>query len=175
MPHTNCFFHKKPGCEAGFTLMEMILVTLLGALFFTLAIPSLRSSIYTNELNSSARRVTGIVREVRHLAVREHKPYLLHFDRNNNRIWHELEGTVDPFNDEPDYDIVLPDGIRFGRIATHFKGDLEKGQATMWISEQGHMDQSIVQLIDESGEDLFLFFSPFSGTAQIHEEEVAVR
>ncbi|MEE4242838.1 MAG: hypothetical protein V2I36_15325 [Desulfopila sp.] len=168
------FQHKKPARKnhpdtAGFTLMELIVVCILLSAFLTLAVPALRNTLYVDELGTSARKIVGAVQELRHLAVREHKAYLLHFDLDANRIWHEPDGTLDPFAEEPKNGLTLPDGISFRSVVSHSESVGSSGKKTLWISQRGYMDQTFVHLSDSSGNTLTLLFSPFSGSARVYD------
>ena len=77
--------------ERGFTLLELIVVCALAAIFLTLTIPTLRNTLLNDELDSATRKITGTVKELRNLAVREHAPYLLHFELGEGRIWYEAD------------------------------------------------------------------------------------
>ncbi len=153
--------------------MELIIVSTLAVLFLSISIPTLRNSIYTNELDSTARKIVGTVQELRNLAVREHKAYLLHFDMNENRIWYEPDGTIDPFGDDPEPGTRLPGGVEFQEIQTHSQGSVNQGTVTLWISKQGYMDQTVVYLKEGNNKNVSLFFSPFAGSARVYDEYVA--
>ncbi len=155
--------------DAGFTLMELIVVCILTALFLTVAVPTLRNTLYVNELDASARKIVGTIQELRHLAVREHKAYLLHFDLDENRLWYEPDGTLDSFAEEPKTGVQLPDGIRFISVIPHSGSAGRSGKTTLWVSKQGYMDQTLVHLSDTGGNTLTLFFSPFSGSARVYD------
>ncbi len=160
--------------EAGFTLMELIIVSALAVLFLSLSLPTLRNNLYINELDSTARKIVGTVQALRNTAVREHKAYLLHFDIDENRIWHELDGNIDPFGDEPKPGTILPEGIQIDEIQTHSQGKINLGEMTLWISKQGYMDQTVVNLSDGDDKKISLVFSPFSGSAKVYDEYVEI-
>ncbi len=154
--------------------MELIIVCILSALFLTVSIPTLRSNLFTNELDSTARKIIGTVQELRNLAVREHAAYLLHFDMDENRLWYEPDGTLNVFDEEPKTGFRLPESVRLSDVQPHSQDKEERGTTTLWISKQGYMDQTVVHLRDQGGEVLSLFFSPFSGSARVYEEYLEV-
>lgn len=173
-PHLSGAVKRASANEAGFTLMELMIVSALAMLFLSISIPTLRNSLYTNELNATARKVVATVQELRNLAVREHKAYLLHFDLDGNRIWHEPDGTIDAFGDEPKPTTRLPEGVQLDEIQTNSQGSVNLGTMTLWISKQGFMDQTVVYLSDGDDKIVSLFFSPFSGSARVYDEYVKV-
>ena len=169
--HRNTFKHSCGG-ETGFTLMELIIVCTLAGLFLSISIPTLRNNLYVNQLDTTARKIMGTVQELRNLAVRDHKAYLLHFDIGESEYWHEADDTINPFGDEPKTVSSLPEGVRFSDVQTHFQGTNTSGVVTLWISKQGYMDQTVVHLSDDGGKSLTLMFSPFSGSARVYDDYV---
>lgn len=165
-------FQSSCGGETGFTLMELIIVCTLVGLFLSISIPTLRNNLYVNQLETTARKIIGTVKELRNMAVRDHKAYLLHFDIGGNEFWYEPDGTINPFGDEPKTVTTLPEEVRFSDVQTHFQGTNNSGIVTLWISKQGYMDQTVVHLSNDGGKILSLLFSPFSGSAKVYDEYV---
>lgn len=153
--------------------MELIIVSVLAAIFLTLSIPALRHEIVDDELNAATRQIIGTVREIRNLAVQEHKPYLLHFDLAEHRIWYEAEGASDLFNDQQKKALQLPREVRFEEVRLSSTATEDSGAVTLWISNKGYMDQMTVLLSDDNDRDISIVFSPFSGSARIHDFHVA--
>jgi hypothetical protein len=154
--------------------MELIIVCILAALFLTISLPTLRNNLLTDELDTAARKIIGTVQELRNLAVREHKAYLLHFDIGENRLWYELDGTRNVFNDEPKTGFQLPESIRLDDVQPHSQKKEDRGSVTLWISKRGYMDQTVVHISDQNGKVISLFFSPFSGSARVYNEYLEV-
>ena len=152
--------------------MELIIVSALSMLFLSISIPTLRNSLYVNELDSTARKLVGTVQELRNLAIREHKAYLLHFEIDENRIWYEQDGIIDAFGDEPQPGTQLPESVQLQEVHTHSQGSVNVGTATLWISKQGFMDQTSVHLSDGDDKNISLIFSPFAGSAQVYDKYV---
>lgn len=163
------------GRESGFTLMELIIVCLLAGIFLTVSIPTLRNNLLINELESTARKIIGTVGELRNLAVRQHTPYLLHFDLDGNRLWYEPDGSRDLFDEEPQNVLQLPDDVRFADVHPFSQEKNNGGEVILWISKKGYMDQTVVHLSDSSGDSLSLLFSPFSGSARVYDEYIEIR
>lgn len=155
--------------------MELIIVCSLAALFLTISIPTLRNNLYVDQLDTTARKLIGTVQELRNLAVRQHKDYLLHFNVEENHVWYEVDENKGPLSDdEPEGVSTLPNDVTIVKIETHSQGVANSGKVTLWVSRKGFMDQTVVQLREENGEDVSILFSPFSGAAQVYEEEVSL-
>ncbi len=157
--------------------MELIIVCILISLVLSISIPTLRNSLYTNELTSTTRKIIGTVKELRNLAVREQQPYLLHFDLDDNKIWYEIddgEDGDDSLDEDEDEEkgMVFPTGISITDVQTHSQGIKSLGSMTVWISKRGYMDQTVLHISDEDDKAFTLFLSPFSGSAKVYEDYV---
>jgi len=169
--HCNTRCQRYDG-ESGFTLIELIIVCSLMGLLLSLTIPTLRNNLVTNQLDTSARKIIGTVKELRNMAVRDHKPYLLHFDLDSQNYWYEADGTVNPLNEEPETISEIPEGVTLRDVHAHSQGQQNSGRVTLWISSKGYMDQTVLHLSDDEGQVLSLFFSPFSGAARVYREDL---
>ena len=158
--------------QQGFTLMELIIVSVLAAIFLTLSIPALRHEMLDDELNAATRQIIGTVQEIRNLAVREHKPYLLHFELGERRIWYEAEGASDLFAEEEETALQLPQEVRLEEVRLASQETENSRSVTLWISNKGYMDQMTVLLSDNNNRDISIVFSPFSGSAKIHDNHL---
>jgi len=163
------------GDAPGFTLMELIIVCSLVGLLLTIAIPSLKNTLITNQLDSTARKLIGTVKELRNRAVREHKAYLLHFEISENGIWYEEDNTLNVFGNSPTNMTRLPEEVRMAGVQMRQAGEVANDKATLWISKKGYMDELAVYLRDEDGREKTLFFSPFSGSARLYDEYVEMQ
>lgn len=159
---------------SGFTLMELIIVCSLVGLLLSFALPSMKNNLLTNPLDSTARKLIGTVKELRNTALREHKAYLLHFDITGNTIWYEEDGRLNPFNDEPENLTKLPDDVRLEGVHMRNSEKTSVGEATLWISKKGYMDETAVYLANGEGSEMTLLFSPFSGAATIYDRHVDI-
>lgn len=161
--------------ECGFTLLELIIVCALAAIFLTLSIPTLRNTLLNNELDSATRKIIGTVKELRNLAVREHAPYLLHFELGEGRIWYEADdgGKTGKDEDSPEKSsIQLPEDVKLDEVLFSSREKENLGSATLWISSKGYMDQTTVYLSDSESRKVTIIFSPFSGAARVYDEYV---
>ncbi len=167
-PFASCEVIWKTGHDdRGFTLMEIIVVSVLIVVFLSLALPSVRSTLVSSELDTAARKLAGAVTEVRQLAVQEHVAYELTFDISGQRYWYEKEGTVHPFGEQPENLTKLPENAILAKIETTENGVINTGTATLWISKKGYMDQLEIYLRDKDKEQRILYFAPFGGLLRI--------
>ena len=152
--------------------MRQLSFIILAAIFLTLSIPALRHEILDDELNAATRQIIGTVQEVRNLSVREHKPYLLHFELGERRLWYEAEGADDLFEEPEETALQLPQEVRLEEVRLASQETENSRSVTLWISNKGYMDQLTVLLSDDNNRDISIVFSPFSGSARIHESHL---
>ncbi len=158
--------------ERGFTLLELIIVCALAAIFLTLSIPALRNSLINDELDSATRQIIGTVKELRNLAVREHAPYLLHFELGEGRIWYEVDDPEETTEISEQNSFNLPEDVQLEEVIFSSQNRESLGSATLWISKRGYMDQTAVYLSDGKDRKVTIVFSPFSGSARVYDEYV---
>ncbi len=160
--------------KGGFTLLELIVVCALIGIMLSLSIPSLRTTFFSDPLKTTARRLIGLVNGVRELAVREQQPYLLHINQGEKRIWYEREDKKEKkdkkANMEDDkrhrQELRLPEGITISAVWMG-KDDSLQDQTTLWITKQGYMMQTLIQIEDDAGNNLKVQFFPFLDSAVI--------
>lgn len=153
-------------------MLELIIVCALAAIFLTLSMPTLRNTLLNNELDSATRKIIGTVKELRNLAVREHAPYLLHFELGEGRIWYEADDGEKTEDMSKNRSIQLPDDVKLDEIIFSSEEKESLNSATLWISDKGYMDQTTVYLSDSESRKVTIIFSPFSGSARVYDEYV---
>jgi len=181
---------SRPECaggQRGFTLLELIVVCALIGTMLSLSIPSLRLAFFTDPLKSSARKVIGLVNGVRELAVRHQRPYLLHIDEIDKRIWFEMDRDIDapgsktrigknqPLkkkaidnllsdgqdkNTAREREIRLPEMVKIAGVMMAGE-DSSQEQTVIWVTKQGYMKQILVRLEDDGGKSINIRFFPF--------------
>ena len=134
--------------------------------------PALRNTLLDNELDSATRKIVGTVRELRNLAVREHAPYLLHFELGEGRIWYEADDGEKKDDMPENRSIKLPEDVKLDEVIFSSQEKTSLNSATLWISSKGYMDQTTLYLSDSENSKVTIIFSPFSGSAQVYDEYV---
>jgi hypothetical protein len=140
----------------------------------SLSIPSLRTTFYSDPLKTTARKLIGLVNGVRELAVREQQPYLLHISQTEKRIWYEREDKKgkkdkkDTMEDEKRHkqELRFPENVTLSAVSMG-KDDSLQDQTTLWITKQGYMMQTLIQIDDDAGNNLKVQFFPFLDSAVI--------
>ncbi len=155
------------GRTHGFTLLELLIVCLLISISLTLAIPTLRSSLVTDELGSGSRKLISLIKSCRTQAVTKHQPFLIHYDTEEGKVWYQPATTEEETAITPS-SVTLSAGIRIQAIKqANSKNDI--GKNGIWVSKQGYMDKTAIQLIDKEHRSLSLLISPFLPTIKVVE------
>ncbi len=163
---------KREGDESGFTLIELIVVCTLIGIMLSISIPSLRSTFFTDPLKTTTRKVIGLVGGVRELAVRYQHPYLLHISQAENRIWFEKDVEED-IEKSRERELIFPETIKISRVRMSGEEDLSEDSTVIWITKQGYLNHTIIQLEDDKGNTLEVQFYPFLDSADVSDKVAA--
>jgi len=160
------------GRTHGFTLLELLIVCLLISISLTLAIPSLRSSLVTDELGSASRKIISLVKSCRAKAVTNQEAFLIYYEAAEGRIWYQT-AAKEKDTQIPRSSISLAPGIRIQEIKQATAGDKQDFTKNgIWVSRQGYMDKTTIRLIDNKNRSLSLLISPFLPTIKVVEGNV---
>lgn len=156
--------------ERGFTLLELIVVCALIGIMLSFSVPSLRMTLFSDPLKSTARNLIGLVNGVRELAVRHQQSYLLHISEAEKRIWFEMENSneAEKREDRRGQELVLPETVN---ISEMWIGDVESSeeQKAIWISKQGYIQRTRIRIEDKDGKHITLQFFPFLDSVTVVE------
>jgi prepilin-type N-terminal cleavage/methylation domain-containing protein len=156
------FFDKK-----GYTLIELIVVLVLIGLVLTLAAPRLRNALLTDNLKGTARKIIGIISNLRNEAIREQRDYFLHFDLNTNRFWVSYGSMTDEERTVArEEGSNLPVDIHLDDIWIMGEGKIMEGDARIRFTRRGYTQKSAIHLSSEDGRKLTLVLSPFLGKVE---------
>ena len=193
-----------PGVPAsrGFTLLELMVVMVLLTLVSAFAMPALRSSLFTDQLKTTARKLTGLVVETGQEAVRSQAEQLLHFDLERNQVWTTSSVKKRPKGTNPDAvwdstpvwdqkpvwdsDAAADDAVKKGQrltipasvkvvdISSVSGGKRSNGATVIRFSTKGYVDKTLIHLRDDDGRDMTLILSPFLAVIRILDSYVDI-
>lgn len=168
-------FYYRRNKEAGFTLIEILVVCFIISITLIVSIPALRDTLLTDPLKTTSRKIIGTVRSLREEAIREQQPYVLSFNLEEKRLGYQKaneqdRGREDTFVSQ-DYksrekEIELPESVHIMDIWTKSDGKQSQGTIKLWISPQGYMDKTVIHITDDS-DTISIFFSPFLGSIKV--------
>ncbi len=148
--------------QHGFTLLELLIVALLVSISLAISIPTLRHSIVSDQLAAGSRKVISLIQSGRSKAIRERTPYIIHIDPAQQKLWYQPAETDEQSAGPSGNAISLPAGIRIQRVEQANASDEHSPEKDgLWISKQGYMDQTSIQLVDRKNDTITLLISPF--------------
>ena len=157
------FFDKR-----GYTLIELIAVIALIGLVLTLAAPRFRNALLSDNLKSAARKMMGVIGNLRNEAIRDQSDYFLHFDMNTNRSWVSYGSMTDEERAVArEEGSNLPADIHVDDVWIKGEGKTVEGETRIRFSRRGYTQKSAIHLSSEDGRKLTLELSPFLGKVKV--------
>ena len=154
--------------KRGYTLIELIVVVLLIGLVLTLTAPRLRNALLTDNLKGTARKMIGIINNLRNEAIREQMDYTLNFDMNVNRFWISSRAMTDEERTVArEEGFNLPVDIHIDDVWVKGEGKIVEGEIGIRFIRRGYTEQSAIHLSSEDGRTLTLVLSPFLGKVKV--------
>ena len=163
----------KPGQfprNAGFTLIEIIVVVALMGLMLFFSLPRLDDNPFLSDTKKSSRWLITKVQTLRESALRDQKRYTLHFDLDSGRVWETHEGmSAEDIETAVMDSYELPDDLRIADIEYPEKGKIYSGQAEITFYKAGYADKALVHMQDD---DTYLSFliEPFLSDVQFFDK-----
>jgi prepilin-type N-terminal cleavage/methylation domain-containing protein len=157
----------------GFTFIEITVVIVLIGLTLLFAVPRFRSTILTDDLKKTARRMVRDIKEAKNDAVREHRVHNLHLDLDSNRFWTEstdMTGEQQREAEERAYE--LPEGTSILDVWRPSTDKVTGGETVIRFTKQGYVEQSAIHLGADDGRQFTLVLSPFLARVNVLEKYV---
>lgn len=156
--------------ERGFTLIELMVVVFLIALFSALVIPRL-PDIDAGGSERGARRIAGMTKFLYNEAALTGKEHRLLFDLDHNLLRPRTLNAsqevvaVNGLSDET----KLPSGVKFLDVKVAGQEKVSSGAATMTISPSGWLPQTIIHLQNRDQAILTIRLLSYTGSAEVYE------
>jgi general secretion pathway protein H len=161
--------------RSGFTLVELLVVIVVLSLISLISLPLLTNRREGDE-RLVLRRIAGTVKQLYNEATLTRDEHLLVFDFNRNSLkaFRLLSGMgsveKEPFGRELN---LAP--LQLKQIDIEGKGSFRAGQVTVRFFPLGWMEQTRLLVSRGSGADMWLDFSPLTGSVVINAEQATVR
>jgi prepilin-type N-terminal cleavage/methylation domain-containing protein len=145
----------------GYTLVELVVVIFLMGVMLFLAVPSMRNVFLGDPLQTAARKLVGITRDMRVDAVREQVNYVLHFDLNRNGFWtYTADMTPEKKDERRQGAVLFPEGIRITDIYHVGGAKKSEGELMTIFYKNGVVQPTVIHLGRES-QALTVIVEPF--------------
>ena len=164
--------------EHGFTLLELLVVSALIAIMLAVSVPAFRTSLFTDQLRQAARSVIGTINEVRQAATGSRNGCFIDVNVSENQLSYHCpeppaEGETDQSNeDKPGRVTKLPAAVRIASLWRGSEQNVTSGTVSLWINQNGRMDQVIINLTDGERE-LALVSSVFVATIRLEDKSMS--
>jgi prepilin-type N-terminal cleavage/methylation domain-containing protein len=160
----------------GYTLIELIVVMVLVGVMGALALPRLRPTILSDDMNGTTRRLAGLMRELRGEARRDQRDFSLRFDLDEGLYWIEAQDmNADDRYFARENGIHIQGDVRISDIWLQNEGTISSGEASIVITRKGYVQPSAIHLKDDGGREFTLSFRPFLPKEQLYNEYVDFR
>lgn len=157
--------------QAGFTLIEMVVVLAILAMTALLVLPRLPDTREAS-LKSSARALATTIRYVRDQALLKRLPHRLRFTAGEGRIAVTTlppGGTEAPANDPFLARRILADDITVSDVTTPRLGRVASGEISMDIGLRGIAEATIIHLREPGGKEMTVIAFPFGGQVKVQD------
>ena len=160
-----------PFCKnAGFTLIELIVVIALMGLMLVFSLPRLQNNPFLDDTKKSSRWLINKVQTLKESAMRDQKRYTLHFDLDSGRVWETSEAmSQEDIENSFMNSYTLPDDLRIVDIEYPTTGKVYSGQAEIIFYKAGYTSKALVHMQD-GDTDLSFLIEPFLPDVQFFEK-----
>ena len=159
--------------SAGFTLMELIVVTFLISLMLFLAIPRLHSDLLFDSNKKIISWIMATTRSLREKALREQKRFDLIMDLENQCLWVSNEDTPEEeLQSQKESAYRLPEDLRMIDVEYARKGTVSFGQTAISFYKKGYSDRALIHMEDEDNAQFSILIEPFLNKVAIYERYV---
>ena len=155
----------------GYTLIELVVVSVLIGLTLTITFPRLRNTLLTDGLKGSTRELVGTIRSLRGNAIREHRSYLLYFDLESNVYWIEHDDMdVEERARAREGATSLRGGVKLKDVWSSTQGKRMSGEAAIRFSPKGYIQQSLIHLESEDDREFTIVLRPILRRIRVLDE-----
>lgn len=155
--------------QAGFTLLELVLVLLVIGVMVAVAYPRFRN-LGGGDVKLEARTLIGRIQGLYNEATFTRREHRLVFDLEAERYWGEVKAGADAFA-PVDATLMgpvdLPVGIDLKDVITERAGKRAEGRAYCHFYPLGRADFTTVHLEAKDGEALTLRVNPLTGKVEV--------
>ncbi len=143
---------SKERSTEGFTLVELLVVSVLIAIMLTLAVPRVQGLFFNDPLTRSARLLVSAINDARGMALTEEQGAVLLVDLAAKRIkikaQHQLRGQSRAAAAET-VTVQLADSIAVGSVWSLSSGRSRSGKVPVWINKRGMIEPVVIELRKE--------------------------
>jgi len=152
-------------------MVELLVVMVIISLVTAFAMPALRSTLFSDQLKATARRLIGFVTEVSQDAVSKQAEYVVNFDMEQNTVsalpLALVSGENDESKEKKEKRLVIPESVKVVDVTSASGGKNAMGTSTLYFSKKGYVDKTAIHLRSDDGRDMTVVLSPFLGVIKV--------
>jgi general secretion pathway protein H len=157
---------RNKSSQAGFSLLELLVVLMLLAFMTAVVIPSLGRVLSTAKLKTGSREIAASIRLARSKAASEQQVYLLGFDLERNEV------KLSSLNSTYRKSFELPDGIHLTKVSLlETRVEQEAKDPFFYFMPNGNSQSFQVSLRNEQGRALRVIHNNLKGTPIIDDDD----
>jgi prepilin-type N-terminal cleavage/methylation domain-containing protein len=169
--------------QAGFTLLELVVVLFIVSLIMLVVFPKLEGFLGP-DLPGTGRHLIATIRHLRDEAEATKQIYRLNYDMDRGEYWTSIVTEKPPSADGRESEepqeiessvskhVALPARIRFRDIATLHQGKVSEGQAFTQFYPSGRVEKTLIHLMLDQDQVLALMISPLTGDVKVYDHYV---
>ena len=160
--------------SSGFTLVELLLVTVLMGVILALAVPSTRDVLTGDNLKKASRQLIGLEKKLRVEAIRDQIDYILCLDVLNSVYWvYASDMTMEKQDEIKKHSQHLPGGVVIMDVVGEDNKKQSKEEARIKCSKKNTCTPSVIHLGYEE-DRMTLVINPFLGVTDVYDKYVDV-
>ena len=161
--------------KLGYTLIELLVVIVLIGVILYVAVPKVRDDLLNDSLGVATRHLTGIVKDIRHDAVRDHVDHILQIDLTNNAFWvYKADMTPEKKEEKKRDAYHLPSDIRFIDVEQGREKTMAEGEAWVAFFKQGYVQPTVIH-IGKEDRIITIALHPFIQVVKPFEKNIRYR
>jgi prepilin-type N-terminal cleavage/methylation domain-containing protein len=149
--------------EAGFTLLELMVVITLIAIMVGAAMPRLGPALIADPTSKVSRWLINNIGVLKTEAVRTQKQYALRIDLDSQRLWVIYEGMTAEAEAaaETEKAYRLPESVQLHSLLLPGRDPVRSGTASISFYPKGYSDRALIRLSNDDGERYTFWVEPF--------------
>lgn len=164
---------EAPRGEAGFTLIELIVVIALISILLFFSMPRFQGEILEDDTQKALRWVMHTAKNLRQDAVKHQKIHILHVEPDEGAMWVSDAGMT-----EEEAEAARKEKYEFPNhmtiVAVEFPGSDRTGQeeAEIRFHPKGYSDRAAIHFRTDGEEQISLVIEPFLANIKVYDTHV---
>ena len=155
---------------AGFTLIELVVVTSLISIMLFVSVPRLRDTFVANPRRQTIQWLAVKAQAAREAAATSASRHVLHIDLDAQRLWVSNDQMAeDELEAVSEQGFPVPDNIAVTDVQFPYLDKISFGTAAIHFYPAGYSDKALIHLESEDGSATTLLIEPFLNAVKLYE------